>query len=277
MRSLRLFRAATPTAGASADAGPDAGLLAFASETGGPVAPGVATRPPLLADMARTHLIIAGLAVLVVLQAVPTALWVKGFLTQPALPSAAASSAGEAAPPVPAPPVLAGAPPCEAAPAAERAVTRDTPKPAATAGVAPAHVAGFLTVTTPVSMRVYENGRLVGTTEAERIMLPVGTHELTLESVAVGFQARRTVTVQAGRTSTLRLEAPMGTLHVNAIPWAEVWIDDRRVGETPLGNLQAPIGSREVVFRHPELGERRASVLVTLREPARVSMDLRKK
>jgi hypothetical protein len=38
-----------------------------------------------------------------------------------------------------------------------------------------------------------------------------------------------------------------------------------------------PIGSRELIFRHPDLGERRATVLVTLKEPARISMDLRKK
>jgi serine/threonine-protein kinase len=85
------------------------------------------------------------------------------------------------------------------------------------------------------------------------------------------------VTVQAGRTSTIRLEAPSGTMNVNAVPWAEVWVAGKRLGETPLGNLQMPIGSHEVVFRHPQLGERRTTVLVTLKGPARVSMDLRTK
>jgi hypothetical protein len=56
-----------------------------------------------------------------------------------------------------------------------------------------------------------------------------------------------------------------------------VWLDGKDLGETPLGNVQIPIGSRELVFRHPDLGERRATVLVTLKEPARISVDLRKK
>jgi hypothetical protein len=138
-------------------------------------------------------------------------------------------------------------------------------------------VAGLLSVSAPVPMHVYARGRLVGTTEAETIMLPVGTHELTLESTAVGYQARRNVTVQAGRTTTLRLEPPSGTLHVNAVPWADVSIDNRRVGETPIGNYQIPIGSHHVVFSHPQLGERRTTVFVTLKGPARLSMDMRTK
>jgi hypothetical protein len=36
-----------------------------------------------------------------------------------------------------------------------------------------------------------------------------------------------------------------------------------------------PIGRHEVVLRHRELGERRESVLVTLGQPARVSVDFR--
>ena len=136
-------------------------------------------------------------------------------------------------------------------------------------------LAGLIAVTAPIPLHVFSNGRLIGTSEAETIMLPVGTHELDLVNETVGYRVRRKVTVEAGRTSSLRLEAPMGRLRVNALPWAEVWIDGQRIGETPIGDVQASIGTREVVFRHPELGERRTTVLVTLKEPVRVSMDLR--
>jgi hypothetical protein len=64
---------------------------------------------------------------------------------------------------------------------------------------------------------------------------------------------------------------------VNAQPWAEVFVDGERVGETPIGNLSRRIGSHEVVFRHPELGERREVVVITAGKPARVGVDLRKK
>ena len=126
-------------------------------------------------------------------------------------------------------------------------------------------------------MQVLLRGRVVATTEAESFMLPVGTQELEFVNENVGYRARRTVTIQAGKTAAVRLDPPSGTVHINAVPWAEVWLDGQRIGETPLGNLQAPIGTRELIFRHPDLGERRATVFVTLKEPARISMDLRKK
>lgn len=58
---------------------------------------------------------------------------------------------------------------------------------------------------------------------------------------------------------------------MNAQPWADVWIDGRQYGETPLANLNIPIGDHEVVFRHPELGERRVTVTVRADQPTRVS------
>jgi len=66
-------------------------------------------------------------------------------------------------------------------------------------------------------------------------------------------------------------------MSLNAVPWAEVWIDGDRVGETPIGNVQLSLGTHEVVFRHPELGEQRFTPTVTLNAPGRVSADMRRK
>jgi hypothetical protein len=63
---------------------------------------------------------------------------------------------------------------------------------------------------------------------------------------------------------------------LNAQPWAEVWVDGEKKGETPIGNFSVPIGTHEVVFRHPELGERVVSTTVTVTTPARVIVDMRK-
>ena len=64
---------------------------------------------------------------------------------------------------------------------------------------------------------------------------------------------------------------------MNAIPWAEVWVDGERVGETPIGNLPVSVGNHEVVFRNPDLGEQRMTATVTLTAPTRLSVDLRKR
>jgi hypothetical protein len=66
-------------------------------------------------------------------------------------------------------------------------------------------------------------------------------------------------------------------LSINAQPWADVWLDGERLGVTPIGNLEIPIGSHELVFRHPEHGERRSTVSVGLQQAARVGLDMRKK
>jgi hypothetical protein len=74
----------------------------------------------------------------------------------------------------------------------------------------------------------------------------------------------------------IAVDLPQQRISLNAVPWAEVWIDGVRAGETPIGNLPIAVGPHEIVFRHPELGEQRHATTVTLTGPARLSVDLRK-
>jgi hypothetical protein len=140
-----------------------------------------------------------------------------------------------------------------------------------------ASAAGWIRLDAPADVQVLEDGRVIGSTELERIMLPVGRHDLEFVNTPLGYRERRTVQVTAGQTVTLRPQWPRGSMAINAIPWAEVFVDNNRVGETPIGNFNVPIGSHEVVFRHPDLGERRMSVTVSVGEPLKVGVDLRSK
>lgn len=137
--------------------------------------------------------------------------------------------------------------------------------------------AGWIRLDVPAEVQVFENGRRIGASDLERIMLPVGRHDLEFVNNALGFRVYRAVQVSAGQVSSVRLEWPRGSMAVNAIPWAEVLVDGNRVGETPIGNITVPIGTHEVVFRHPDLGERRMTVTVTTGEPVKVGVDLRSK
>jgi PEGA domain-containing protein len=271
--------------GAAAEA---SGLDAFGTEetmaSPGPEAPTVVPQQASIA--------IAVLAALVLIEAVPTALWMRARLRPPAVAEPVAAAALPATGTIPLAscestpgPSSGGAPPAAPAPAPTSGVAaRGTSAARRTDAVAPvvppvdkSMLAGSIAVSAPLPLQVLLRGRVVATTEAESFMLPVGTHELEFVNEAFGYSARRAVTVQAGKTAPLRLQMPLGTVNINAMPWAEVWLDGKDLGETPLGNVQIPIGSRELVFRHPDLGERRATVLVTLKEPARISIDLRKK
>jgi hypothetical protein len=134
-----------------------------------------------------------------------------------------------------------------------------------------------MSVSSPVPLQLREGGKLIGTSESDRLMLAAGDHDIEFSNPALGFKARKTVRVVAGKTAAARIDLPAGALSVNAQPWAEVWIDGERIGETPIGNLSRPIGTHEVVFRHPELGERRETVVVVVGKPTRIGVDLRKK
>lgn len=151
------------------------------------------------------------------------------------------------------------------------------PRPAAPAPrPAPAgSLSGWVRVDVPVAMRLTEDGRLLGTTDVDRLMLPVGDHVLDLRNDELGFTTRQAVTVSAGETTVLPIRLPSASISINARPWAEVWVDGERVGETPIGTLTRPIGRHDVVLRHPQLGERRVPVVVSLAQPARVSVDFK--
>jgi hypothetical protein len=138
-----------------------------------------------------------------------------------------------------------------------------------------APVSGWVSVSSPFELQLYERDQLLGTSQTERIMMAVGRHEVSLVNEALGYRETRTLQVSPGRVAPLKVDPPTGTIALNAIPWAEVWIDGERVGETPIGNLPVPIGLHEIIFRNPELGERRHVASVTLKQPTRISIDFK--
>ncbi len=138
-------------------------------------------------------------------------------------------------------------------------------------------LSGWISVASPIAVQLLENDRLLGTSATDQIMVSAGRHDIDLVNDALGYRVTRTVQVPPGKVASINLELPKGTLAVNAEPWAEVWIDGEKAGDTPIGNLSLTIGPHDVVFRHPDLGEQHHTALVTLKGTGRLSVDLRKK
>jgi len=130
---------------------------------------------------------------------------------------------------------------------------------------------GGVTLSAPIELKVLQGDRVLGSSADGPIVTTAGAHELDLINTSLGFRIHRTVTFRAGEITTVNIAVPPGRISVNAAPWAEVWIDGRRMGETPLANLEIPIGEHEVVFRNPDLGERRQNVVVRADAVTRVS------
>ena len=115
-----------------------------------------------------------------------------------------------------------------------------------------------------------------GTGGTSKIMLAAGRHDITLLNRSLGYQEARKVDVTAGKTMSIKVDPPKVNISVNARPWADVSLDGASLGQTPISNLQVAVGTHEMVFRHPQLGERRQSVTVTAKGPNRIAADLTK-
>jgi hypothetical protein len=153
-------------------------------------------------------------------------------------------------------------------------VTAGTTTSVAAAVAPPGATGGWLTIKSPLELQVIEGADVVGTTSAARLMLPAGRHDLTLSAPAYDFQTAISAQIAPGRSATISVDVPKGSLSINAAPWADVMVDGRAVGSTPIGNLPVAIGPHDVIWRHPQLGERRQTVAVGAKVPARASVDL---
>jgi PEGA domain-containing protein len=135
---------------------------------------------------------------------------------------------------------------------------------------------GGVRVSSPIELKVLEGDQVLGSTADGPIVTTAGTHQLDLLNTALGYRVRQTVTIKAGVLTPLTITPPMGRISVNADPWAQVLIDDKPIGDTPLANVSVSLGEHQVVFRHPQLGERRETVIVRADAPSRVSASFQR-
>jgi hypothetical protein len=181
----------------------------------------------------------------------------------------------EAPPPIPAAPRV---PRVRAKPAVTTPQTVE-PEITAEALVLPGQVtavpeSGWMVINAPVDVTIYEGGRRLGEVREGRLSAVPGTHEIEIINETLGFRETRRVEVHPGQDAIVPVNLPFGAVDLNATPWAEVWLDGTRLGETPIGSLSLPIGPHEFIFRHPEFGERRYAISLTAAEPVRLTVDM---
>jgi PEGA domain len=171
------------------------------------------------------------------------------------------------------PPAQASAAPAAALPPTKAAGDN---RPAASGSPVASPRAGGFRLTSGVELYVLEGDRVLGSSKDGPIVSTAGRHDFDFVNTAIGYKVRRTVDIKPGQLAALAVEVPNGTLNINAAPWASVWVDGTAVGDTPIGNLSVPPGQHEIVFRHPQLGERRERALVRADVPTRVTANLQR-
>ena len=135
---------------------------------------------------------------------------------------------------------------------------------------------GWLAIFSDIPLEVRAARRLVGRTGDGRIRMPPGRYEFELTNARFGYRSTHVLQVRPGQVTPLTIHLPSGIVEVDVQPWGEVWVEDKRIGQTPLESISVPIGAHEIRVTHPELGERRLYVDVTLTERLHLTFDFNK-
>jgi PEGA domain len=163
----------------------------------------------------------------------------------------------------------------EAGATATLRLSLDRPQVAeATTAAAAEPTNGWVLVDAPIELQVLQGSRQLGTS-GRRLPLAPGSYDLQLRSA--DYSATKRVEVAAGRVARIEVNVPDGTINLNAAPWAEVYLDGRSLGETPIANASVSAGTHEVIFRNPQFQELRQMVTVASGKPTRLAVTLTKK
>jgi hypothetical protein len=130
---------------------------------------------------------------------------------------------------------------------------------------------GGLRLSAPVEVQVLDGERVLGSSADGPIVTTAGRHTLDFINSAIGFRSRQVVDIKAGQIVKMTVTPPDGRVSVNAVPWAQVWINGNLVGDTPIANLPLAVGEHQITFRHPQLGEQIQKVVVRSSALTRVS------
>ncbi|MEE8408989.1 MAG: serine/threonine-protein kinase, partial [Myxococcota bacterium] len=147
-------------------------------------------------------------------------------------------------------------------------------KAKAKAPVAAASGSSYLTVTSPLKLRVTVDSRYVGETPVRRLELKAGVRRIKLHSSSEGFTVRRKVRLAAGRTETLDIKPRRGNLALNADPWAWVSVGKASPSETPV-RLKLYEGEYAVLFECPDGRRKRENARVVPGQTTSLSVSCR--
>ena len=115
---------------------------------------------------------------------------------------------------------------------------------------------GKLNLSSSPWAHVYYNGRELGTTPLAEIPFQEGTHKLVLRNPLLNIEKTITVKIVADKTERISIdimEGIKGMLKINVNPWADVYVDGKKMGSTPLKPLELTVGEHEVQLKNEPL------------------------
>jgi hypothetical protein len=134
---------------------------------------------------------------------------------------------------------------------------------------------GYLLVVVDPWAEVMVDGKKMGETPLGKIRLPAGDHTLTLTNNNFAGVISDRIIISRNATLTRRYSFNVfGYLQIVVTPWAEVYIDGRHIGQTPMGKVKLPVGKHTVILRHPRSGEKRREIEIKSEETVLLKLEM---
>ena len=126
-----------------------------------------------------------------------------------------------------------------------------------------------------VPLDLFVGGRRIGSTNDDgHIVLASGRYTVALVNAEFNYRDAIVLDIRAGEVTSHTVTLPTGLLQVETEPGSEVWIEGELAGVSPLGPIAVPIGTRDVLVKHPDHGERRSAVGVRYNEVTALRLNL---
>ncbi|MCL4847201.1 MAG: PEGA domain-containing protein [Acidobacteria bacterium] len=135
-------------------------------------------------------------------------------------------------------------------------------------------LSGWLAVTASLPLDVFDGEVRIGSSRERRLAVAAGRRHLVFLNEAVGFRLETDLDVAAGRVTNVPVSLPNGWVSVTSDVPADVRVDGKPVGRTPVPSLELPLGMHEVTVSHPRYGDQTFTVLVAIGTPTRVNATL---
>jgi len=113
---------------------------------------------------------------------------------------------------------------------------------------------GFITVTTDPPADIFLGKKKLGRGAIERAKVPAGKHRLRVVA-RKGSQKILKIRIKRGGHVEKSVTFAPGSLRIVVLPWADVWMDGKKKGQTPLPAMDILEGSHQVRLVNDQLGK----------------------
>jgi len=113
---------------------------------------------------------------------------------------------------------------------------------------------GFISVTTEPAADIFLGKKKLGRGSIQRASVPAGKHKLKIV-LRKGTQRTLPVSIKRGEHVEKSVAFGSGTLRIVVLPWANVWVDGDKKGQTPMPAMELMEGYHQVRLVNDQIGK----------------------